>query len=982
MYDPPCAFACRDAIAPHRLNCSTVEPKPRERRHGGHKPKFKTTPACFATDDSYLQSMAWCIQARCDDLETWAIDKFWGADVIWNQADHHETPRLGFHDALSQAGKAPNEEMEEHEVLTGAKLVPDKDWDRAFAMVRTFARVETSNSKYGIIVVLTAVLLPIFMTLLSSLASSTTLEAFVLTQLIHPPLWGQRHLVPLPLDVGLLPTRGQMAFISFQFLLNFALSIFGYSSVGSAWSVDNVRKLEFFANRVGILSFANLAVAILYATRNNPLVRLTGWSYSSFLLYHRRTAYLCVLQALLHSGIWLALHIHVLPKKFAQAYWTIGTLSMVAWCLIVPLSVLFVRRRYYEFFLNMHVLLASLSVAGCYYHIYFKFSHAYGYENWIYLASLIWVVERLARLAKLAKNGIRRAAITVIDDEYIAVTVPGVKATGYAYLYFPSLSWRVWENHPFSISVVMEGPEFRNLTKYEQLEILPRLHVLARSSPEDKRILVKRLKEQGEIVAVTGDGTNDAPALKTADVGFSMGIAGTEVAKEASAIILMDDNFNSIVKALMWGRAVNDAVKRFLQFQLTVNITAVVLTFVTSVSSNGGEGAVSVLTAVQLLWVNLIMDTLAALALATDPPQKSVLLRKPERRNASIISTTMWKMIIGQAIYQLAITFMLFYGYDHLDLVKNEMNLSPERFEAQVRTLVFNTFVWMQIFNQWNNRRLDNRFNIFEGLTQNYFFVAISSIMIGGQILIIFVGGAALSIAPDKQTALMWGIAIVLGFLSIPFGIVIRLIPDEFVERLIPDYLKRKSKESGPKLTVDDEEFGQYPEALADVRDELTFLKRMKGGRLNNLKFAVQHPRETFVTYSRSPTHSRSNSVINPAPPATPPRQASISEAPPAPTPESRRRSRSNRSRSNSALGAPTVMAGLIAAGVAANWTPNDPRRNRSDAGLAGESRDGISRQNSTSGHVSIQEEGHEVECPAAAKGQTESTSSTGGAQH
>ncbi|CRK37618.1 hypothetical protein BN1708_020320, partial [Verticillium longisporum] len=95
----------------------------------------------------------------------------------------------------------------------------------------------------------------------------------------------------------------------------------------------------------------------------------------------------------------------------------------------------------------------------------------------------------------------------------------------------------------------------------------------------------------------------------------------------------------------------------------------------------------------------------------------------------------------------------------------------------------------------------------------------------------------------------------------IPFGIVIRLIPDEFVERLIPDYLKRKSKESGPKLTVDDEEFGQYPEALADVRDELTFLKRMKGGRLNNLKFAVQHPRETFVTYSRSPTHSRSNSV-------------------------------------------------------------------------------------------------------------------------
>lgn len=157
---------------------------------------------------------------------------------------------------------------------------------------------------------------------------------------------------------------------------------------------------------------------------------------------------------------------------------------------------------------------------------------------------------------------------------------------------------------------------------------------------------------------MTGDGTNDAPVLKLVDVGFSMGIAGTDVAKEASAIILMDENFNSIVNALKWGRAVNDAVKRFFQFQLTVNITAVILTFVTAVSN---EKESSVLTAVQLLWVNLIMDTLAALALATDPPQDSVLERKPEPRGSGIISTTMWKMIIGQAIYKLIITLLMYY---------------------------------------------------------------------------------------------------------------------------------------------------------------------------------------------------------------------------------------------------------------------------------------------------------------------------------
>jgi Ca2+-transporting ATPase len=240
--------------------------------------------------------------------------------------------------------------------------------------------------------------------------------------------------------------------------------------------------------------------------------------------------------------------------------------------------------------------------------------------------------------------------------------------------------------------LIMEGPAFRKLSKTEMDQIIPRLQVLARSSPKDKQILVRRLKELGETVAVTGDGTNDAPALKTADVGFSMGISGTEVAKEASAIILMDDNFKSIVKAMMWGRAVNDAVTKFLQFQVTVNITAVLLTFITAVASDSEE---SVLTAVQLLWVNLIMDTMAALALATDPPTESILDRKPDPKSAPLISITMWKMIIGEALFQLAITLLLNYG--SVTILSYQ---SPHE-QSQIPTLVFNTFVWMQIFNQW-----------------------------------------------------------------------------------------------------------------------------------------------------------------------------------------------------------------------------------------------------------------------------------------
>ncbi|AEO60434.1 hypothetical protein MYCTH_2309634 [Thermothelomyces thermophilus ATCC 42464] len=337
--------------------------------------------------------------------------------------------------------------------------------------------------------------------------------------------------------------------------------------------------------------------------------------------------------------------------------------------------------------------------------------------------------------------------------------------------------------HPEEGGIAMEGPVFRRKSEEELKKLVPKLQVLARSSPEDKRILVRMLKELGETVAVTGDGTNDAPALKMADIGFAMGIAGTEVAKEAAAIILMDDNFASIVKGISWGRAVNDAVKKFLQFQLTVNVTAVVLTFVSSVASDKEQ---SVLNAVQLLWVNLIMDTFAALALATDPPSPSVLDRKPDRKTASLISTRMMKMIIGQAICQLAITLVLnFAGASLLDYeVSNSVQNVREHEQERLRTLVFNTFVWLQIFNELNNRRLDNKLNIFEGITRNYFFIIINLIMIGGQVLIIFVGGEAFKIT--RLNGKEWGLSIGLGAISLPWGALIRKFPDAWAEAMVP----------------------------------------------------------------------------------------------------------------------------------------------------------------------------------------------------
>lgn len=184
--------------------------------------------------------------------------------------------------------------------------------------------------------------------------------------------------------------------------------------------------------------------------------------------------------------------------------------------------------------------------------------------------------------------------------------------------------------------VAMEGPEFRALTNEQLIEIIPTLEVLARSSPEDKYRLVKTLKALGEVVSVTGDGTNDAPAMKEADVGLAMGIAGTEVAKEAADIVILDDNFSSIVKACMWGRCVFSNIRKFLQFQLTINLVALIVAFVAAVST--GETPLNVL---QLLWVNLIMDSLAALALATEaPPGNSSSSSRTEETNLS--STARW----------------------------------------------------------------------------------------------------------------------------------------------------------------------------------------------------------------------------------------------------------------------------------------------------------------------------------------------------
>ncbi|KAF8057240.1 ACA11 [Scenedesmus sp. PABB004] len=368
--------------------------------------------------------------------------------------------------------------------------------------------------------------------------------------------------------------------------------------------------------------------------------------------------------------------------------------------------------------------------------------------------------------------------------------------------------------------LALEGPTFRAMPIVELLPMLPKLQVLARSSPEDKLTLVSLLKHHGEVVAVTGDGTNDAPALKESDVGLAMGIAGTEVAKEAADIVILDDNFSSIVKSVLWGRSVFASIRKFLQFQLTVNFVALVVSFVGALV--GGRMPLNVL---QLLWVNLIMDTMGALALATETPSPKLLNDKPAGRSEPLINGKMFKHIVAQGFYQLFWMFLFLYGlpaflparyaltpactlyarpglcdsvatakaglsppdaaaacgavlgcglpcaalgstcalgapgtvaadpraamcggagscpaYDNYSALSSalgrELAHTHDADFLRLASVLFNTFIFAQIFNLVNSRRINDEYNVFEGLATSRLFLAILGVIVLCQVLI------------------------------------------------------------------------------------------------------------------------------------------------------------------------------------------------------------------------------------------------------
>ena len=350
----------------------------------------------------------------------------------------------------------------------------------------------------------------------------------------------------------------------------------------------------------------------------------------------------------------------------------------------------------------------------------------------------------------------------ILPSDYQWAEGDGVVMTGKEFE--EKITWK-WEH---TEDGQLKG-EVTDLEAFDEMQ--DRLRVIARSTYQHKYMLVTGLKQLESVVAVTGDGTNDAAALKQSDVGLAMNLVGTDIAKAASDIILLDDNFTSIITAVKWGRNIYDCIRKFLQFQLTVSLVALTLVFIGAISVES-----SPLTAVQMLWINLIMNSMAALALATEPPNDDLLKRMPTRRTEYIVTIDMGFTIIGQVIYQVIILlFILFASPYAFDFETGYQRDDPTKEPSIHFTLFFNTFVFMQLFNEINCRKLRcDEWNVFTNFQNNNIFHIVLAITLMAQVLIVELGGKALMTKPIGVTNYI--ICIIAGAGALGWGVLFRIL--------------------------------------------------------------------------------------------------------------------------------------------------------------------------------------------------------------
>ncbi|KAF9873894.1 hypothetical protein CkaCkLH20_08628 [Colletotrichum karsti] len=456
MFKPACAFACRDAISGATLKCSTAGAADMGGMAGMDAGMVMTDASCYATDDAFLQTLAWCVSIKCQSIPSWRLEKYWQDNVAGTAAVQPD-PKESYQQALMRVNSTPDALYASTGPLNQTSRISDDLWYAAYNTDTIFEDQESMQEGYGLIILLSGVVIPISLSLLRFFPFPTAWRYFFNAWIIEPPLFGKHHDTPVLFGLVFMPKRGQAMFISYFIIINTVLSAvnYEYADPNTWYPGDKWRWMcMLVSNRLGLLSFANLPLVFLYAGRNNILLWITNWSHSTFILLHRWIAAIATLQAILHSIIYLDVYVKngTHASESQKSFWYWGIIATVGLVIMFPTSVIPIRRKIYEAFLAWHVAIAVLVIAGCYWHIVFEFSHQWGYEVWIIMCMAVWGLDRVFRVARLAQYGVKEATITSIDSDYVRVTIPDVSAIGVAYLYFPTLTWRIWENHPFSVA--------------------------------------------------------------------------------------------------------------------------------------------------------------------------------------------------------------------------------------------------------------------------------------------------------------------------------------------------------------------------------------------------------------------------------------------------------------------------------------------------------------------------------------------------
>lgn len=419
-----------------------------------------------------------------------------------------------------------------------------------------------------------------------------------------------------------------------------------------------------------------------------------------------------------------------------------------------------------------------------------SFSSAYENENWdddktlsgLTFIGFVGIEERVRSQVPDAISDLRRAGIKVsmvTGDNLSSAGAFGFKSG----LLLPTEDWTLKEFSFFGC----DSKLFKNIDQNRFNEWWPNeMRILATAGPAERLKFVTYItnsSRDGEVVAVTASGVNDDRVLRLADVGLTMGVAGTDVAKESADIVLQDDNFSNIVEAVKWGRNVYETILKYLQFQFTVTWVAIIVVVVGACATKR-----SPLSATQLLWVNLIMDALASLALTSDPPSHDVLTHKPYGRHKPLVSRMVLRNVIFHSIYQLVVMFVLMFVFpDFLDM-RNGYDESSVCRPTQHSTMVFTTFVFMTLFNEINSRRIQDR-NVFDGLLYgklrdiNFVFIVIWILSFGIQLIIVQFFTFAFRVVDMEWDQWMW--CLFFGFSELIWAQLVFTIPKAVIPRQI-----------------------------------------------------------------------------------------------------------------------------------------------------------------------------------------------------